>query len=375
MSLADILEGAASALPDHADSIRRANGDPFQLLELLGPEAGRRVREWVLTHEPEGGTALALAWLDVDSGPEVLTSLAEGALPKAGRKGLRTALHRLRSKGVALPAKTKAEPVVARLPRIEDAFEAGYVSAIDPRGSRLVYLVAPNPAGGARLFEILLDENRGVVDFEVYSAGRSRIRRFVKDAVTQKRFSAVEASPEYLRALVARIAEGHPAERALPAAFSEWRSKVAIPGDTPGDLAAAALRLDGDGEALARAAELVKKGSIGPWGPPAAELSALVEGRIEEEAAKQPGSEDWSGLAAEVFGGEQAEVSAQRMRESAYVLWKLDREGDARACLAGAEAFAGDAATNPVAGAMTEVLLSAAIEGVRARNAQTEEEE
>ena len=50
MSLADVLEGAASALPDHADSIRPANGDPFQLLELLGAEAGRCVLEWVLAN-------------------------------------------------------------------------------------------------------------------------------------------------------------------------------------------------------------------------------------------------------------------------------------------------------------------------------------
>ena len=136
MSLADILEAAASALPDDAESIRPANGDPFQLMDRLGADGASRVLAWVLANEPESGAELAMAWVDVEGGPAVLASLEEGGLPKAGRKALRKALHRLRSRGIALPAKRKAAPVVARLPRIEDDLEAGYVSAHDPRGAR-----------------------------------------------------------------------------------------------------------------------------------------------------------------------------------------------------------------------------------------------
>ena len=44
MSLAGALEQAASALPDAADAIRPANGDPVRLLELLDPETAARVR-------------------------------------------------------------------------------------------------------------------------------------------------------------------------------------------------------------------------------------------------------------------------------------------------------------------------------------------
>ena len=95
----------------------------------------------------------------------------------AARKALRKAVHKLRSRGIALPESPASEPVVARLPRIEDDFESAFVSALDPRGARLVYLAESNPSGGARMFEILLDEHRGIVDFQVYSAGRSRIRR------------------------------------------------------------------------------------------------------------------------------------------------------------------------------------------------------
>lgn len=372
MSLAEILEGAASALPEDADSIRPANGDPFQLLELLGSEAGERVLAWVLSKDADSGAELALAWVDVDGGPKVLAALDESTLPKPGRKALRRALHRMRSQGIAIPDRPLADPVVARLPRIEDDIQAGYVSALDPRGGRLVYLVEPNPSGGARLFEVVLDEGRGIVDFQVYSAGRSRIRRFVREAVARSRFPAVEAPVAALRALVARIAERHSPDRALPEGFGQWRSKMAVAGATPGDLVVDALGGTDDAEALARAVELVKKGAVGPWGPPARELSELVEARLPEEAAREPGQEEWTDLAETLFGGERADASVMRFRESAYVLWKLDREEDARACLCAAEAFVSKSVEeNPVATTMAEVLLAPALDGLRARSAES----
>ena len=193
MSLADSLERAASALPEDADSIRPANGDPVKLLIGLGPEAGTRVLAWLLTNEADGAAELALAWADEAGGADVLGRLDEDQIPKPGRKAIRRALHRLRSRGLEVPKRRAPEPVVARLPRIEDDLEAGYVSAIDPQGTRVVYLLESNPAGGARMFELLLDEQRGVVDFEVYSSGRSRLRAFLKRMVARTEFAAVPA--------------------------------------------------------------------------------------------------------------------------------------------------------------------------------------
>ncbi len=373
MSLADILEEAASALPEDADSIRPANGDPFQLLAALDGAAAGRVLAWVLGRDAEVGVELALDWADAEGGSEVLGNLDEKALPKAGRKALRRALHRLRSQGVAVTAPATPGPVVSRLPEIEDDIAAGFVSALDPRGARLVYLVEPNPSGGARLFEVLLDESRGIVDFEIYAASRSKVRKFVRDAVERTRFPAVEATPSAIRALVARVASAHPKSRAFPRQFGEWRSKVAVVGDTPGDLAAAALPTDGDEDGLARAAELVKKGALGPWGPAPHDLANLAQERLEAqgklEADEVADAAFWTELAEPVTGGPQADINTQRLRESAYVLWKLSQDDDARACLCAAEAFASRApADNPVAVAMVEALLGGALESLRSRD-------
>ncbi len=373
MSLADTLERAASALPEHEDAIRPANGDPSQLLASLGPEAGAAVLTWLLANEPDGGAELAFSWVEEEAGAQILMRIDDRGLPKPARKGLRKALHRLRSRGVSIE-RPEAEPMVARLPEIEDDIAGAHVSAIDPRGTRVVYLVDPNPAGGARLFEILLDERRGIVDFEVYSAGRSRIRRFVKEAVDRSRFPAVVTSPDSVRALVARIADRHPKDRAMPTGFGEWRSRVAIAGRTPGDLVADALADVATDEAattaerLATASELVRKGAIGPWGPPTGSLAELTEESLAEMAAHEAGAEDWSDLTERIFDRDEQSIAAERLEESAYVLWKLEREDDARACLAAALTFrAGAPRENPVALTLTEVLLTPALEGLRTR--------
>ena len=108
VGLPEALERAASALPADADAIRPANGDPARLLELLDAEAAARVLRWLLTNEPADGAELAGAWAeDPEAGLAALLRVTEERLPKAGRKALRRAHHRLRSRGVELP---EAEP-------------------------------------------------------------------------------------------------------------------------------------------------------------------------------------------------------------------------------------------------------------------------
>ena len=69
VGLPEALERAASALPADADAIRPANGDPFQLLELLSGEAPGRVLAWLLEHESAAGVELAFAWADAIQPP------------------------------------------------------------------------------------------------------------------------------------------------------------------------------------------------------------------------------------------------------------------------------------------------------------------
>ena len=377
VGLPEALERAATALPGDADAIRPANGDPAALLRALDAEAAVRVLGWLLTFEPEAGAELADTWAEdpeAASGP--LPRLQGDVLPKAGRKALSRARHRLRSRGIEVPDAQPAA-VVAKLPPIEEELQAAFVSAVDPRGTRLAYLVESNPAGGVRLFELVLDEERGIVEFEVYATGRSKARQFLRDLRARERFPAVEAPAEAVRALVKQVAEGQPASRPLPRGFIEFRAHVAEPkpgAQTPGALAREALGAALDAQALTRATELVRRHEIGPW-PTATPVLEKVAERIGE-LAKSPlvlspaaRREQAQSLLAEALGEVFADpvgaYTTQRFEESAYVLWKTGREEDARACLAAAKAFrAGPVTENPVARALLEVVLAPVLAGL-----------
>ena len=220
VGLPEALERAASVLAADADAIRPANGDPAALLAELSSEAAVRVLHWLLENEPEDGAELADEWSeDTERGVAAVLAVGEAGLPKAGRKALRRIRHRLRSRGVEVPKEAPA-PTVATLPRVEEDIDEAVLSALDPRGNRAAFLVTSHPSGGARVFELVLDEGQGILDCRVYSAGRSKVRQFLKEFEGQG--SAVRAPSDSVRASIARLARSQSASRPAPRIFSEW---------------------------------------------------------------------------------------------------------------------------------------------------------
>ncbi len=391
MSLAESLEQAAEALPGDADSIRPANGDPSQLLELLDAAAAGRVASWLLANYPDDGAELASCWLESPAGVATLSRVAASALPKPGRKALRRVLHQARSRGIELDEETsEPEPRVARLPSLEQAFESGYVSPYDPRGGRLVYLAASNPSGGVRVFELLLDEERGVVDFQVYSAGRSQVKRFIRDITRRERFAAIEVDALAVRALIARRAADHPGTRPFPSGFGEWRERLregASQVATPGEEVREQLGDEACSEAVEALAAEVVAGRLGPWPPPPGRLQEVVAGlrqqiesergaaqAMNEEKLEQTVRQTVDSLYSAVSGTGKA--SAERLEETAYLMWRDGQEETARACLASASAFRrDDIAGSPVARAMTEALVTALLDDLREQSGDAAEAE
>ena len=201
VGLPEALERAASAMPALADVIRPANGDPFVLLSELDHEQAQTLLCWLLEQEPNAGVELALSWADdPQRGLAPIVALQQATLPKGARKALRRVLHRLRSAGVVVPEAPRRE-TVATLPPVEDSLDEAMVTALDPTGARLVYLAVKHPGGGARLFMVALDEERGVLEFEVYTAPRRDARRFLRDFQQRKNFAGVPVPSESVRAL------------------------------------------------------------------------------------------------------------------------------------------------------------------------------
>jgi hypothetical protein len=258
---------------------------------------------------------------------------------------------------------------------VEEGLDEALLSSLDPRGACAAYLVRSHPSGGVRFFELMLDEDRGVLECHVYNTGRSKARRFLRDFKQREGFAAVPAPPLAVRALVRRIAAQQPPDRQLPRGFSEWHGQLVDAPEgapTPGELARAELGSEPEPAALRRAAELVSGAEAGPW-PPAPEVLQPLAERLGEvtrgavvvsEALRRERAEQVleSGLE-EIFAEPFSSHTAARFEETAYVFWKRNREDDARACLAAAAAFrAGGAKENPVAKAMVEVVLAPVLE-------------
>lgn len=362
MSLPEALERAASSLPALADQIRPANGDAHRLLDLLSAQGAAQVLACVLANDAPAADELLEVWSELERGAAALVAVDEAALPKDGRKQLRRALHRLRARGVAVEApsaptlardtEASAEAAGRRGALAADRWQAAHLSAPDFRGTRMAYLVDSHPAGGARLFEIRFDPARGILDFRVYNAPRSRVRGFLKSLIegTQQRLFEVDQTA--LCALVRRASHAQPVDRPLPDLFVEWRGRLfgeALEQQAvPGELARRALA---DATDLAASAALVEEairsGRMGPWPPSTTWVSERME-RAQKAVEGRTGEARASAVAAwgdDVAGELEVETPADRLSEQlsewAWIEWQRGEMDRARGLLAVATGAAG----------------------------------
>jgi len=380
IGLPEALERAASALPALADAIRPANGDPGQLALALDDEAARSVLCWLLEHESAAGAELALTWAEDSERAGAVLTISEASLPRPARKALRRVHHRLRSRGIAVP-EAAASATVAKLPPMDEAIDEARVTALDPHGARLVTLAADRAGGGVRLFEVAIDAARGVLEVEVFEAGRGRARRYLREIAKRASWPAVPVPPASARALIAAAAERQSPDRSPPRGFVEFRSRLCAAPEgtpTPGGLVREALGpvAADDPEAVNAAAQWAREGRIGPWPPPLERvqpvldrLREIAEGVLVVSGAAVEEQID-AALAAgleELYDETQRERLAASLEEVAYVWWKSQGEAPARTALAAAAAVrARLPRENPIARAMLERLLRPAIERARA---------
>ena len=266
-------------------------------------------------------------------------------------------------------------PVVAHVGSVEDSFDRALVTPIDPRGTRMAYLVEPHPAGGARMYEAILDDSRGIVDFRVYSAGRSKVRTFLKDVGARSSTPMLDVESGELRALIARAVAQQAQDNPAPRAFIEHRSQLQLDrsASTPGDRAAAHFgSVEATEETLDGLAERARMGAVGPWPPDfdllrelgedvKAHLDELGEGAVLSGEKQDPKTRTVLAKAAQdLYGGEFGAITAHRFREAAFVFWQRDKEEEARQCLAAADSFESgtDVGNNAVALAFIEVLVA-----------------
>ena len=377
MSLPESLERAASELTELADRIRPANGDPHRLLEELSPDAAAILLGWILREEPEAAEELIEVWGDAAEGAAILLAVTDEGLPKPSRKLLRKARHRLRSSGieVAEPDSARKRPT-RRVPAESDQWQEARISTPDFRGARVGYLIENHPAGGVRLFEVSFDEARGILDFKIYNAGRSKVRGFLRSLTSGADQRIFEVERDALRALVRRASLEQPLDRPFPTSFVEWRSRL-FPEElekekTPGDLVRDALLSEGAGsdstsnreEALESVAGEIREGRLGPWPPRTSWVAEWMEKGREavdesEGEAAEAAIETWLGAATLALGEESDPAQVSRaLDEMAWIRWRSENgEASARSLLGASDTLSSE-------GAAIETINRARVEGL-----------
>jgi hypothetical protein len=206
------------------------------------------------------------------------------------------------------------------------------------------YLVDSHPSGGARLFEIRFDEGRGLLDFKIYNAGRSKVRGFLKSLTESAGRRLFEVDRDALRALVWRAAKAQPVDRPLPTGYVEWRARLfddALEKEaTPGEQIRASL---GEGDRTAGLEALcadVKAGVLGPWPPTTAWVGDWMDKGREavdglEGDARGSAIDAWiDEVAAALVEETDGALLARNLDELAWVRAQEGNEEGAKALLA-----------------------------------------
>lgn len=352
MSLPESLERAASEMADLADQIRPANGDPSRLLEELGTTEAGQLLAWILSEQPADAAELLEAWGEDDAGVAILLALPDDGIAKPGRKLLRKARHRLRSQGIAAAGGESVATVKRSVVSANDRWQAAHLSSPDFRGARMGYLVDSHPAGGARLFEIRFDEGRGILDFKIYSAGRSKVRGFLRSLTEGAGQRLFEVDRDALRALVWRASQAQPDDRPLPTSFVEWRTRLFSDElekvSTPGGLAREALGAGELAPSLETLVQEVKNGSLGPWPPTTSLVSEWMDRGREaveglEGEARATRIESWiDEITVSLQEATDDVLISRHLDELAWVRWQAGLEGEAQRLLTVSSALSTD---------------------------------
>jgi hypothetical protein len=299
---------------------------------------------------------------------------AEDTADRATRKEIRRALYRLAQTGVAVPA----APAVAAAPVLGPSIEA-WVSGVDGRGDRLVWLVREQAGGGLLLVAADLNEPAGIRDLRTFDVTRKQLRGMRERFQTEGGLRFVAADWRAVDALVVE-AQDRLAEPDRRLDYRRLRPRLTtLPPTTPAELAssrAVAPTNDEDRAALvAASATLLGEPELRTWWPrPEVAAPFLLEMReVRDSPLVLPPAQQEERLREILARASQAlyppAAMARRLEATAYVLAETGRPDPARVALAVATALRASPDTPvPIFQALTHQGLGshlASLEGAR----------
>ena len=296
-----------------------------------------------------------IARLEADRDVEALQSAAHGE--DRGIRGLaRKALHRLREAGVEVPEARQGgrpgwKPSAPALP-------ASVLSAPDPMGNRLVWLLRPGMGGGVTVAQVVIGEEVGVSQLDVVEMSRTRWRDVRSSMDEDQELICAEVSWESAAAAVRDALRKDPEDdsvrQRLADLFPLLGDVEAPAGPHPAYPALGQTPDEGEADG---GEELLEVFPVSHWVPPREGFAQLAEGVqqayggvLEVTAAQKLEQADAAidRVVDGFFDGPARARYRRRLEDTAWVLAEMGRKPDASRLLAGARALATDDAASSI---------------------------
>jgi len=374
---------AASGVPRAvADELARRGlsaDDPRRALDALE-------RDWGAAPAVEAAIVSLLGTAGDAGTAELLARLAERTRDKGVRREIKRTLYRLEQRGLwQAPAAPPPPSTQSLLGPAEDEPEA-WLSAIDPSGSRLLWIARRTGADMASM-SAMVNEIAGVQEFYAGGTTRKSLRQAQRDLAARNGVPLVEAPWQHADALLQRaVATGTTPQRA--ADIARARREIvphapATPPPPPVDVLVDRVAAAADAAALADSVRALAEREVGGWLLPRswvdAALGALDEAQsslviVSPQQQEERARDAVRRATEEIFAQpERRALFAERFDETAYLLARRGRLDLARTLVAAAEATRAGRpiADIPVLAQITAATLAIAAQ-MRARQAREE---
>jgi hypothetical protein len=275
---------------------------------------------------------------------QLLVSWETQTPDKTVRREIHRSLYKLSQKGIKADRPT-SEPLRSVFTPIEPE---GYLSVMDGRGDRLVWLIKPRIGGGLHYLSALVNEPEGMRFVEGHEVTRKLLRAMRQDLAERMQISMIEAPWRYCDAVMyegyerARARDGKEVD-SYPALRSHVVSTPAQPVEVPIPSALEKETIAADENLLATSVQLLEEDELQRWLLDAerakpyleqisqAQDSPLVLNRYQQQDRMQTIIEK---AISEVFSPENSKVYARRLEEVTLHFAATERLEAARRALA-----------------------------------------
>jgi hypothetical protein len=298
----------------------------------------------------------ALSTIATPEAAALLTQIAAKTEAKALQKAARRALYRLKTMGVDTERVLPQEPrkSVLEVPKLP--IVAALTSQIDFEGNRALYLARRRPFSGLVFVSLIINDQRGVLDCNIFPVTKKDLTRIVADILADDRLTHVELPPTYVQQLVEQSYERNLSTATpVPRDFQGLRDLIGTPETLWEQRPIYHLinpeEVRGQPVWLALSGQLLDIKEFQGWHLPphivqkyreevrrTAESPIIVPPALQQERLEALQKRTLR----ELFDAEQWALYRSRLEEMAYLLWQTKRPDEAKRALASALALQGD---------------------------------